>query len=484
MFFKKKKLDSKLKIFGFFTTIVVFCLLVYNQTNQVSSQSNLSSKAIPGNSNSIQISEAIKKIRLTQLNFLSDQNIISFKENESSSYLCSFENYNSEFNTYSKNFYLYKNKEGYFIANFLLLSIIDSSLICIDKKSSPSDLEEINKNKILFQQRLNRLKNIFIQTQELLIGVLKKIENSSNKTEINNLITRIQTVTPEFPAFKENNVLRESLGCELPNAKYQFESHSIRICSQLLNFPEATIIQIMAHELSHAIDPCTLSFAFSKHNNKSYYQVDVPEFLGGFEDEPISKSSQIKEISYKLNPFNQALSCLQKSDSFNVAVQSKDSILKFLKDKELDGENIEFLLGAVSEHYEEIKYCNYFDEKNNKMSEVFADWLSAKALELRLQKITDPREARVFAYESQLLLLSLGSAKLQESSLNFANTLDKSFVENCSPLQDHIELIKTDGDSTHPKLKDRFNRLFLANESIQKALFCKPQTFVNGSECH
>lgn len=392
---------------------------------------------------------------------------------------CSFESMCSSWAKSAGNAYLYQDQEGRQLPNFQLHMYMDFAEGCAgnpfptpssnDPFANPKLLKD-KKNRTRVEKEYDRAEDIFIDGKKRILAFLQKQRNAKNAKAIDNMITRLQDVKLARVELKNiENFAAE--GCEAPNAFYDSVKNSITLCPQMLNLPEASLFQTLAHELGHSVDSCHMSSAFS--------QSDL-----------FAPAVKISE-----NAFINTLNCLQSKKSLNVKVPSKKELLQKVTadEKKLQQELKEemeddsppkssdasnALLGdrrrEIEKNYEQMKHCNSFSE-NGDMQEAFADWLASQALAEKLVTMQDSQKAREYAFLAQGGFLGIDCENIRHV---VDNKIEAALQNNPKCLQDLHEFTarqkkSAQGADTHPATANRVNRIYLSVPQVQKALGCK-----------
>ncbi|MGZ3744699.1 MAG: hypothetical protein ACXVB1_00915 [Pseudobdellovibrionaceae bacterium] len=131
-----------------------------------------------------------------------------------------------------------------------LLPLCSLELLCKhlkEEKSSP--IPFLTKNSKLSS---DRLKKIFSENRILILELLNQKKGQIPPAEFPKLVNAILTV--RLGSFEEPPLRKIFPGaCDRPNAIYISGMHRILICPSLLNYPDLTLQQILAHELGHVI---------------------------------------------------------------------------------------------------------------------------------------------------------------------------------------------------------------------------------------
>lgn len=427
---------------------------------------------------------------------------------------CTFESYCSEFAKKGQNFYLYENKEGRKIVNFHMQMNLKLGEACVknafpqalvsDPFSYPELLESetkaggkqnIKKYRSLAEKELRRAESLFVDTKEKVIQLLEKRRTSTNKSEIDNMIQRVQRTRFASPKFGDKMDSLAAQGCEMPNAFYDPNENSVTLCPQFLNLPDAALVSALAHEIGHSIDPCAMTYTYSK-NGDNTLELDPPAYLGGLES--TKSTPEVKAVFPDKNPLNDVIACLKSPASLGVKTPSQKEMLAAVDKMESDLRNemnvdeengdlgdatmaaFEDQRNTIRNSYQKYQNCSRFTN-NGHAQEAFADWMAAEVIGEKISQIKNSEQARQYAFESQAIFFSTGCENIKQAT---ANKIKNATGPNCEMFAEIMEKIKSlqaENVSTHPETAARVNRVILAKPELQKALGCK--TGQNGKFC-
>lgn len=420
---------------------------------------------------------------------------------------CTFESYCSQFANKGQNFYLYENNEGRKIPNFHMQINLKLAETCMnnpfpqalvsDPFSYPELLEDESvagskenqkKHLRLVEKELKRTQDLFKSTKEKVVQLLEKRRTPANKNEIDNMIQRVQRTQFAPPKFGDKIENLAAQGCEMPNAYYQPATNSVTLCPQLLNLPDAAIVSTLAHELAHSIDPCAMTYTYSKDANKKSV-LDIPPYLGGPQLNELKP--EIKAVFPDQNPLKEVIACLKSPASIGVKTPSQADILatvdkmesalraEMIMENEQSGELGDATLASFEDQrkvirssYPKYQNCSRFTN-NGHVQEAFADWLSVEVIGEKISEIKTSEKARQYAFESQAVFFSTGCENIKQAT---ANRIKKATGSHCEMFTEVTEKMKAFQDAnvtTHPDTPDRMNKVVLAKPEIKKALGCK-----------
>lgn len=393
---------------------------------------------------------------------------------------CTFDNYCSAFAGRGADLYLYRDSEGHPIPNLTLIETMEASYACAGSKFSmviedpflyPEQFVNaeaaggeavLRKNQDLYKKEVARTQRIFSEAKGRIIKILNGRRSKENSREIDNFISRVKAVSlsnSEKDFTGDDTDLFGGTICESANAFYAPSDHKITICPQMMNYPDAGLFSIIAHELGHSIDPCFSAIPISKEGNKFF--MDNPMSLV---DRDAKRKAYFAANAPQKNPFGSVISCLQSSTSINIKNPTKEEVNMMFADRR-----------AVTEkHYGDLQYCGFFTGKGH-VQESFADWISSEAVAHKISEIKDKGKSKEFAFQSLAFFLSFDCGNLKQTALAKVKT---AVANTCPRLLEIEKKLNSDGVNTrssHLDTSQRFSRILLVPSQIQKALECKPE---------
>jgi hypothetical protein len=353
-----------------------------------------------------------------------------------------------------------------------------------DPLFSPSALMTENKGQERYQKNLDRIHALFQDERSRVIDVLKRKTTPENKAEMGLLIERMKTVK-----------MRAMLGageCSQPNAFYRPGNHSFVICPQLAMLPDDSLALIIAHELGHAIDPCTTLSALSKSKKiETYSPFKVPDTdpfdYSNNDDE--NQQKVVSAISVSTFPLNKTVTCLTGEDSVNADTpkvkENFQKIRRALQAMEASGgqdlpeaKMYRDILNKADnpETLARLERCG----KGSQVGEAFADWIATEAEASRYDKEGPPARKRVLHSTAFFAALGCYSNELnkqvgllQQCALVSVTAQNPYGAYNTYPTSS-----ETSSEDPHPFDADRMDKVFLAHPKIREALGCGEQTGV------
>lgn len=413
---------------------------------------------------------------------------------------CSFQKMCSTFDGKMRNFYLYENDEGRSIPNFQMIAYTGAAEACLgnaypaplatDPFVYPKQLTDpaiagggpqLNKNYLRYEAEGKRSEKIFNDVQERILNLLSSRRTSENAEGTDEMISRIKAVKFHLPKSNYEISALAADGCEIPNAFYSPGTHSVTVCPQMMNLPDAAIFSVISHELGHAIDPCQSAKPYTQNGDKIAAQ---NPFFSVYTPAKEDKYYVFQAISAAKNPLKSVISCLQTKESLGVvapplsAVQERNRT-RLLKD--MGGSIVQFTPAiaatfkeqdrGISVQYETYKHCHQLTGHGH-MQEGFSDWIASQTLKQKLSEIQETAKAQQFAFESQALYMGLRCQNLNQTAVAYLRPIIRN---KCPALVDMMESaeLADDESKSHPATANRVNRIFFAVPEMQKALGCQ-----------
>lgn len=394
--------------------------------------------------------------------------------------------------------YLYKDSQGYALQNGAMMTALAALDSCAEKQLSSQNIKDpflfprqfmdvneaggrkqLAENKVKFSQAANRAQKIFEEARSKMVRVLESRRSAQNSKSIDSLLARVKSVKFEAQKITEEKELFKQ-GCEFANAAYQPLFHTVLVCPQFLNMPESTLLFTFAHEIAHAISPCSAAFEMS--DNGIVYPDWALKGFGG--DEP--KYSAVKGRDY---PFNSVVQCLQGNQSMGIKLPSKEGVLAQINREK--NESIEYAQSVeegrptdgISAQYDEkldILSKNYSDYASCEMisgsghlEEAVADWFGSQVIADKIGELKNPAAKKEYAFLASGAQLSLnGCQNAKQSAVNMMKAAAKG--KNCAAVERVANYLNNIGpqESSHPSSDKRVGRVIFAQPVIKEALGC------------
>ncbi len=390
---------------------------------------------------------------------------------------------------------------------------------------------KVAENQKLYQAKVDRAAMIFESTKVSLLEFLERSRTSTNGEQIDNMRKRVELVK-----FRPQPLPVDAAICVGPNAFYSSGTHDFSICPQDLEIPEESLRRTIAHEVGHAIDPCTIASPLVSVEgvrsavSKGETAPDATGFIRykptGFSDtgktrlavdshdnieqslDEIYKTHKTETVAVGIglpqNPFASVVGCLASPESVGArmasetqAQRSLDEEIRRLRAQGATEENSE-LLGQMLRtrkglHARFVKKgaCGYLsgNAEQSQMQESFADWVASKVVEDDIKK-ADAAKRRDLAFDSMTSRLASCNSAESLSHLDPAvdGLLKKLGCSRTAPADstaeahaaiDNAEKATSDA---HPGDADRIDRIFMANPTIAQAMGCAPGKGVKSCE--
>ncbi|MGZ3769973.1 MAG: hypothetical protein ACXVCP_08230 [Bdellovibrio sp.] len=380
-----------------------------------------------------------------------------------------YENYNGDyainlqmFETY-KHFRACKNKD----LNLKIDSTYDSAL-----KNLEIEFQHQQNLKLEEIAELNHKSfEAFTEAQSLLERYFNELIAKTSEPMRKNILIQIKNRVATVR-------LNKARYCNAFNANYNFVSHSVDTCTEILSLPKTTLVAIYAHELTHSIDPCSLQFSFFKIKDENPFwreqltEKSVP--LDAYTALPkdwatedlILEEQQIETamqpLLYALNPYQKVLECIQSKQSVNAQKRRNPIEQPLVVDNE--------------------QMCSS-TLQDGQMAEGFADWMAYEVLAYAFDKAKE-EDLKEKVFETVLNITS-NECSQTESAVEIAMRTavmasekcqdeNKTFFMRQKNLRDQTLV------DTHPSGLRRVDRLFAVQPIIRKLLlkYYFPKEFI------
>jgi hypothetical protein len=395
--------------------------------------------------------------------------------------------------------FLYENSRGERLENFPLSWSREAAIRCTGNFTRDFDYgpyhlisgvnilfdPENSEFKKSFQSKEERVREVFGKSKEQAVQFLQQRAQRDLKAApyLKNMIKRIEAVTLEIPRYQKKGFLGD---CDLPNAYYQPGKASLLLCPQLLDLPEGALLGTILHELGHSVDPCNASLNYFQYPSGNFQITGEDESLRDDAGNDQSLELVIPKVGIENYPFRATLSCLQKPQAAGLAVPSQklqmQSLEKSLQDKDNTAEDKEFLLrkkNEITRAFKENPYCRTYTDSSHS-EELFSDWFSAQVMAQIISQNQSSVRKSELSYESMLFVIAKSCPELEKKVKNlFMGTDQKQALKKC-------ELFDSEGADSeeqgivhaHPNVTQRFERIILAQPTLQQALQCQESSQV------
>ena len=319
-------------------------------------------------------------------------------------------------------------------------------------------------------------------------------------------VIRVETVkftSPSSPVLSQNPFCAKPV----PNAFYDRATHSINVCPNFYNFPDSTILSVVAHEIAHTIDPCFSQFPTYKIQWRKLAELEKTtksrsEMVGDNDRyllytmlKKLPEGTELTGTSFPLYVSTAAISYFEKRgvlENQALAVPFAQYVLKDVYDclKTGDGggfrghevENIRRVASEVAQvrtQFREPTYDPKSDEqaivdafskypecvgidRYSQMGEATSDWLAARVLGDFLVGMSLESEIERLgpvAYFGNLVCMERFRLKT-ESAGGLGAVLQSAKNDYLSSME------------AHPGSRDRIEKIYLRDDQIRNALGC------------
>lgn len=374
-----------------------------------------------------------------------------------------------------------------------------------NKKEANNDTQQVLENYALVNNKWKSETLPLIQytKNRLLSNALALVHNdSAASASITNRLSKLK--------FRLGHT--ENYECTSPNAFYDPQKHEFVICPQVMMLPKSSLMMIIAHEIAHSIDPCTLSSELKEYKitgdlnrtkmflqmmkqspdnlilsdldseDKTLYSVDYTEdkntmaslkyeYLDGIEP---TNNVIAKGIPAENNPFSKILTCFESPSSIEATKFDPNLAIEKVK-KSLKDSDKKYSEDDLKSFINRKKYCSFvsgsIDGHRSKYEETFADWMATEVVahEDLLSKEKAIESAGFFA---QFLCPVKNSFIDKITAFRKANGCASE--DNTSAFDAMSTYGWLKGDS-HAGATKRVERIMFANPAIAKAIGCDPK---------
>lgn len=354
-----------------------------------------------------------------------------------------------------------------------------------------------------------RVEKVFSDTKKRLEKV---ILNGRPKSALSRseqaLFDRIATA--KLRSLEESSSLAECAG-NARNASYLPVQHSVFICPAFYDYPDATLITIIAHELSHSIDPCRSQFPLYALDSGVLNDYDPnseansPEVNDVFQliksatensnqgilmlelslDSP-KKDRESIEALFKLTPLSPAVppqhypysstkKCFEKAGFYSSRWETMSTEFEQLHKNTPPLEKIP-LRNQYKTLFDKHPECLEITKKSQ-MNETLSDYFAARVMDHYHQehppKTKNDRLAPILFFALNHCDQSAAKRAPEASSIASGN----SVVAQIERLKAKVGTISND---EHPEYWDRISKIYLSSPELAKSWNCEPGP---GSAC-
>lgn len=334
----------------------------------------------------------------------------------------------------------------------------------------------------VFEARANEARSRSEAVRSRLVQLMqtRAAANPSQAEALNKMVSRINTISINIPI---GGTFEAAQSCPSANAFYDPSKHKVVICPQLIGMPAEQLEFAIAHELSHAIDPCNSSFPLNQITGIPDTSYSI---LESGSNSLVTSSEFVDGVSYDENPFGEALVCLARGDSLRAPpVRAKHTrrIMREVRRRARDGmgdlEDINNARREANKIVHEHAGCDLLPG-NTMQQEAFADWLAAE-VSTNLEPGSNLLDLGAFMLRDCPMADNTARLLPVYNYLRTNNCLPMSEQENSGQLvytervQDILQLSQWEQmvNDPHPPSSDRMNRLLLQHPSIRAQIGCE-----------
>jgi hypothetical protein len=367
-----------------------------------------------------------------------------------------------------------------------------------------------------------RIKELFEFTKKSIINSIvgSKPEGQWSDAE-KSAITKINSINFNGALSSETQKDSDCLGV-IPNASYFPPTNSITLCPGFYHYPEASIVAILGHELSHAIDPCNAQFGSYKFDSAKFKTLTLPwttdptiatDYTRVHKE--LKRLDEMKATSTALR-FEMFLKDPKNLDFFiNQGVltpaakappkfrQTNDDIegyifadvFKCLRTdnhggfRQISESDIQTIAESAVQTKRDLSFGEYNTEDDRKkivkafstypqcvkvqlpgqMGEAMADWVGARALGdfVQNKKFNNRLE--------QVSPIAFFAASVCSTRWDYGRNEDKTITSSEDIMVNALNLARSN-DGEHAPSKNRLENIFLSEPRLRQALDCNPTT--------
>lgn len=330
-------------------------------------------------------------------------------------------------------------------------------------------------------KQLEKMNGVFAKAKKRILRIIESKRDKKNSSDIDNLIERISSLK-----VLKAEVKSAGGSCDGPNAFYSNSNHSIEVCPDFLELPEASLLEVLGHELGHSVDPCISQFDLVKEGPSSYTAV-LDLFENADESKKKSRSVSRNGILSNSYPFAKTVACLSSPDAGRVrAVTSQlvngvqRRVRSYIESQKKLGvrEEAESVRNA-KQFSKEIKQrpgliaCSsrFTTDRAAQVTESFSDWIASEIINAEIMEAPANKKKEI-AFESTLSFMEKCGSLEVDTDGRFA-AVKKDFSACAKSIGDEVN-----GDvsgrwaSKYLPANDRVDRIFFAQPAIRQYSGC------------
>jgi hypothetical protein len=292
------------------------------------------------------------------------------------------------------------------------------------RKASAKQMEDqIAKQKLEAEQNTQKNQTRFKQIAELFefaqAQVINAIKNGENETKLDPIKLKMLQKVREIKlnALDSPEIVNSTICAGAGNAFYNADNNKVNVCPSYFFHPDASLVAVLAHEISHSIDPCRFQMEawdldksklkefidqghmnatdketlekINRENASTYYSSIGLLFTDSGLQDRLEKSGSIKKrwgfTEFSKYPFKKEFKCQTKENGFRAVTGNDIAQTKSFIKTQLPEHNTSPLTQRSVDRYlsQSAKYPQCFEVATHvsEMNEVMGDAFGAYTLE-------------------------------------------------------------------------------------------------------
>jgi hypothetical protein len=249
----------------------------------------------------------------------------------------------------------------------------------------------IEKQQSARQSKKQLVDQISEKVRKNLIATIKADRLDSNLSDSEKiLIKKIETISINHGDNPDVSIHQACQGLS-PNAFYEPTTHSINLCDNMYGMSEANLALTLAHEMSHAIDPCNFrNTLWIKKTDQTVRFANTPMRMSEL-FQPFTTMTPInEEDSLESYPFKAVYQCLQENynlEATNTTSEERNTETLNRQDRlikkvgRMSNVEVSPMVIGFSRHNAKNDCTNF-----SNMNEALADWLAGETVGSMIQK--------------------------------------------------------------------------------------------------